>query len=165
MFIQDDYTYKETELDEYLENAAVNNATEHSEVTQLYLKISELNHSQYIKVQNKTLINILKNDVYKLIKHLACICGGKSEMEITDNNEICYITLYVKHLFLSKDFPISTSTAIDILKTATWTKASIEGDYVKYQFMFQLYEEIKVKDNSKEIENLKRELKQICNSL
>ena len=86
-------------------------------------------------------------------------------MEITDNNEICYITLYIKYLFLSKDFPISTSTAIDILKAATWTKASIEGDYVKYQFMFQLYEEIKIKDNSKEIESLKKQLKHCQGSL
>ena len=55
---------------------------------------------------------------------------------------------------------ISKSKIADILKQAVWTKISVEGEYVKYQFMFQLFETIKVKDYSQEIDQLKREIKE-----
>ena len=39
-------------------------------------------------------------------------------------------------------------------------KISANGGYVKYQFMFQLYETVKVKDYSQKIEQLKKDIKE-----
>ena len=63
-------------------------------------------------------------------------------------------------MFINDELAISKSKIADILKQATWTKVSVDGEYVKYQFMFQLYETVKVKDYSQKIEQLKKEIKE-----
>ena len=160
MNIKDDFTKEEIYFDDIETTAHNNENSESSNIVKKYIEIAKLNKAQYKQIKNEKLIRLIKDHIYEDIKYAAFLSHGKCELEIDDKEELCYITLYSKYLFINDELAISKSKISDILKLATWTKVSVDGEYVKYQFMFQLYETVKVKDYSQKIEQLKKEIKE-----
>ena len=155
----DDFTFREVELEE--------DNKEHSEeqnfvsrrITELYFQLVDLEKSQYKDIPDEEFINKLNTDVYEEIKEAAYLGHGKSEIEFDRDKGICNITLYTKHILLNDNFGMSPSYAAHILKKATWSKVSIENEFIKVHFMFDINKHVKVADYSHQIEELKNELK------
>ena len=155
----DDFTYRETELKEDNEELSEEQKIVYRRITDLYFQLVDLEKSQYMDVIDDELINKLNTDVYEEIKEAAYLGHGKSEIEFDRDKGVCNITLYAKHIFLNDNLGISRGHAAEILKTATWSKVSMEDEFIKVQFMFDINKHIKIADHSEKIVELKKLLK------
>jgi len=163
MYKIDDFTHREIELEEDNDELSEEQKLKMNHITDLYFQLVDLEKSQYIDIPDDEFINILNTDIYEEIKEVAYIGHGKSEIEFDRDKGVCNITLYTKHLLLNDNFGISPDYAAEILKKATWSKVSMEDEFIKVHFMFDVNKHVKVTDYSKEIEELKRVLKSDIN--
>ena len=158
MYKIDDFTREEIELEEN-EEVSEEQKLKLSRTTDLYFKLVELEKSQYVDVLDDDFVNKLNTDIYEDIKEAAYLGHGKSEIEFDKDKGVCDITLYVKHLLLNNDFGMYPGNAAKLLKMAVWSKISMEDEFIKLQFMFDINKHVKIADHSKQIEELKYELK------
>ena len=155
----DDFTYREVEFEEDNEELSEEQKSAYRRITELYFQLVDLEKSQYMDVIDDEFINKLNTDVYEEIKEAAYLGYGKSEIEFDRDKGVCNITLYAKHIFLNDNFGISRGYAAEILRTATWSKVSMEDEFIKVQFMFDINKYIKIADHSEKIVELKKLLK------
>lgn len=155
----DDFTYREVEIEEDNKELSEEQKFVSRRITELYFQLVDLEKSQYKDILDEEFINKLNTDVYEEIKEAAYLGHGKSEIEFDRDKGVCNITLYTKHILLNDNFGMSPCYAAEILKKATWSKVSIEDEFIKVHFMFDMNKHVKVADHSKQIEELKSALK------
>lgn len=161
MYKVDDFTQREIELEEDNKELSEEQKLKMNHVTKLYFQLVDLEKSQYMDVPDEEFINRLNTEVYEEIKEAAFLGHGKSEIEFDKDKGVCNITLYIKYIFLNNDFGVDPGYAAKILKKATWTKVSMEDEFIKVHFMFDINKHVKVTNHSKQIEALKSELKSV----
>jgi len=159
MYKVDDFTRREIELEEDNEELSEEQKLKMNHITKLYFQLVDLEKSQYMDVPDEEFINRLNTEVYEEIKEAAFLGHGKSEIEFDNDKGICNITLYAKHILLNDNFGMSPGFAAVILKKATWSEVSIEDEFIKVLFKFDINKHVKVADHSRQIEELKAALK------
>lgn len=125
------------------------------ELTKELVKAQE---SQFQRIKNNEKWEQLEDVFFPCLSKIAKIQGGRVELNINEETffaELVYIgdDLTLNNIFCTDlaDFSAMVSAAEDIY-------VSVKDGYFKFQFLFHLYDKVKVADHSEEILEIKRKI-------
>lgn len=124
----------------------------------LIQQLVEAQKSQFRQVKSQRRWNRLRDEFYPCLRDVAEICGGRLELEMDEQTLFGTLAYTGDHLMLNNDVsPILTGFAAALAEAEDVSLSPEDGRFT-LRLVFRLYDEVRIADNTQEIQELETEL-------
>ena len=125
---------------------------------ELSKELVEAQQPQFKRIKNEKKWAQLENVFFPQLCKIAKIQGGRVELDINEETFFAELVYIGDDLTLNNIFCTDLSDFSAIVSAAEDIYISVKGEYFKFQFLFNLYDTIKVADHAKEIAEVQRKI-------
>lgn len=124
---------------------------------ELLKELIHIKSTQYKKNRNPEKIEKVKDFFYPELCDMAKFQGGRVVLDIDEDLHFAQLTYTGGYLILGETNQSCFLDFLDIMTAADDVIFSVKANYFEIQFLFALYDKVRVEDHSKEIqETIKR---------